>query len=52
VSEILDAARERLARNALGGWSKDDLVELEGLPRRFADNLTAPEQVSLGGQRE
>jgi DNA-binding MarR family transcriptional regulator len=40
MSEMLDAARERLARNALAGWRKDDLQELARLLRRFADNLT------------
>ena len=40
MSEMLDVARERLARNALAGWSKDDLQELARLLRRFADNLT------------
>jgi DNA-binding MarR family transcriptional regulator len=40
MSERLDAARERLARNALASWSKDDLEELARLLRRFADNLT------------
>ena len=40
MSEMLDAARERLARNALANWSEDDLEELARLLRRFADNLT------------
>jgi DNA-binding MarR family transcriptional regulator len=39
MSEMLDAARERLARNALGGWSEHDLEDLTRLLRRFADNL-------------
>ena len=39
MSEMLDAARERLAGNALAGWSKHDLEELARLLRRFADNL-------------
>jgi DNA-binding MarR family transcriptional regulator len=39
MSERLDAARERLARNALAGWSEHDLEELARLLRRFADNL-------------
>jgi DNA-binding MarR family transcriptional regulator len=39
MSERLDAARERLARNALAGWSEHDLGELARLLRRFADNL-------------
>ena len=52
MSEMLDAARERLARNALASWSKDDLEELGRLLRRFADNLTAREKGFSGGQRE
>ena len=39
ISDMLDAARERLARNALAGWSKDDLAEFARLLRRFADSL-------------
>ncbi len=39
MSEMLDAARERLARNALAGWSEHDLEELARLLRRFSDNL-------------
>jgi DNA-binding MarR family transcriptional regulator len=39
MSELLDAARERLAQKALAGWSKHDLQELARLLRRFADNL-------------
>ncbi len=39
MSEMLDAARERLAAKALAGWSEEDLVELARLLRRFADNL-------------
>jgi hypothetical protein len=39
MSEMLDAARERLSGNALVGWSKHDLEELARLLRRFADNL-------------
>ena len=39
MSEMLDAARERLARKALASWSEEDLVELARLLRRFADNL-------------
>jgi DNA-binding MarR family transcriptional regulator len=39
MSEMLDAARERLARNALAGWSEDDLEDLARLLGRFADNL-------------
>jgi hypothetical protein len=38
MSEMLDAARERLAGNALAGWSEHDLEDL-ALLRRFADNL-------------
>jgi DNA-binding MarR family transcriptional regulator len=40
MSAMLDAARERLAQNALAGWSREDLAELARLLRRFADNLT------------
>ena len=39
MSEMLDAARERLAGNALAGWSEYDLEDLARLMRRFADNL-------------
>jgi DNA-binding MarR family transcriptional regulator len=39
MSEMLDAARERLAAKALASWSEEDLVELARLLRRFADNL-------------
>jgi DNA-binding MarR family transcriptional regulator len=39
ISDMLDAARERLARNAFAGWSKDDLAEFARLLRRFADSL-------------
>ena len=40
ISDMLDAARERLARKALAGWSKTELVEFTRLLRRFADSLT------------
>jgi DNA-binding MarR family transcriptional regulator len=40
VSDMLDRARERLARNAFEGWSKDDLAQFARLLRRFADTLT------------
>jgi DNA-binding MarR family transcriptional regulator len=40
MSEMLDAARERLAGKALAGWSEHDLAELARLLRRFANNLT------------
>ena len=39
MSEMLDAARERLARTALAGWSERDLKDLARLLRRFADDL-------------
>lgn len=39
MSEMLDAARERLAGKALANWSEEDLVELARLLHRFADNL-------------
>jgi acyl-CoA reductase-like NAD-dependent aldehyde dehydrogenase len=46
ISEMLDAARERLAGNALAGWSEHDLADLARLLRRFADNLMhRPEQL-------
>jgi DNA-binding MarR family transcriptional regulator len=39
VSELFDAARERLAQRALADWSERDLQELTRLLRRFTDNL-------------
>ena len=39
MSEMLDAARERLATSALADWSDQDLKNLTRLLRRFADNL-------------
>ena len=46
MSEMLDAARERLAGSALAGWSEHDLADMAGLLRRFADNLMhRPEQL-------
>ena len=39
MSEVLDAARERLAAIALADWSEQDLKDLTRLLRRFADNL-------------
>jgi DNA-binding MarR family transcriptional regulator len=39
VSEVLDAAPERLATIALADWSEQDLKDLTRLLRRFADNL-------------
>jgi DNA-binding MarR family transcriptional regulator len=42
ISDMLDGARERLARNALAGWSRDDLAEFARLLRRFADSLARP----------
>src|SRR6516164_6894454 len=46
MSEMLDAARERLAGSALAGWSEHDLADLARLLRRFADNLMhRPEQL-------
>ena len=44
VSDMLDKARERLARNALAGWSQEDLAEFVRLLRRFADSLAGPEK--------
>lgn len=43
VSELLDAARERLAQKALADWSEQDLKALTQLLRRFADNLMRKE---------
>jgi DNA-binding MarR family transcriptional regulator len=43
MSEILDAARQRLAAVALADWSEQDLQDLTRLLRRFADDLTACE---------
>ena len=40
VSDMLDAARNRLARNAFDGWSRDDLAQFARLLRRFADTLS------------
>jgi DNA-binding MarR family transcriptional regulator len=39
VSELFDAARERLAGRALADWSEQDLKDLTRLLRRFTDNL-------------
>jgi DNA-binding MarR family transcriptional regulator len=39
ISEMLDAARQRLAETALAGWSEHDLAELARLLRRLADTL-------------
>jgi DNA-binding MarR family transcriptional regulator len=39
MSEVLDAARERLATIALADWSERDLKDLTRLLRRFANNL-------------
>jgi DNA-binding MarR family transcriptional regulator len=39
MSEMLDAARERLATSALADWSEQDLQDLTRLLRRFADKL-------------
>ena len=39
MSDILDAARERLMRQALARWGKHDLEELARLLRRFANDL-------------
>lgn len=44
VSDMLDKARERLARNALAGWSHEDLAQFVRLLRRFADSLAGPEK--------
>jgi DNA-binding MarR family transcriptional regulator len=42
MSDLLDAARERLATIALADWNEQDLQDLARLLRRFADNLTQP----------
>jgi len=39
VSDMLDKARNRLARKAFDGWSSDDLAQFARLLRRFADTL-------------
>jgi hypothetical protein len=39
VSELFDAARERLAGRPLADWSEQDLKDLTRLLRRFTDNL-------------
>jgi DNA-binding MarR family transcriptional regulator len=39
VSDLLDAARERLAEQALATWSEQDLTDLTRLLRRFVDNV-------------
>ena len=39
MSELFDAARERLAQKALANWSEQDLKELTRLLRRFTDDL-------------
>ena len=39
MSELFDAARERLAQRALADWSEQDLKELARLLRRFTDDL-------------
>lgn len=39
VSELFDAARERLAQKALADWSEQDLQELARLLRRFTDDF-------------
>lgn len=41
VTEALDAARERMFLPALAEWSDRDLIELDRLLRRLADDLTA-----------
>ena len=52
MSEMLDAARERLAGKALAGWSEHDLADLARVLRRFADNLMhRPEQLRAGHAR-
>jgi DNA-binding MarR family transcriptional regulator len=47
ISDMLDGARERLARNALAGWSRDDLAEfarlLRGSPTVWRVRRRSPE---------
>ena len=42
MARQIDAARERLARRALSGWSERQVVSLVGLLGRYADALAAP----------
>ena len=41
MARRIDAARERLARNALSGWSRGEVADLTKSLRRFADALAA-----------
>lgn len=41
VSDLLDAARARLAEQSLASWDEQDLEDLTRLLRRFVDNLMA-----------
>lgn len=48
VSELFDAARERLAQKALADWSEQDLQELARLLRRFTDDFMQMDGASSG----
>lgn len=50
VTEALDAARERMFLPALTEWSDRDLLELDRLLRRLADDLTTA--TTLAGHKE
>src|SRR5271163_585772 len=39
MTDLIDAARERLAASILAGWSEQDLDDLTRLLRRFADDM-------------
>jgi DNA-binding MarR family transcriptional regulator len=41
MTDLIDAARERLAASILAGWSEQDLDDLTRLLRRFADDMMA-----------
>jgi acyl-CoA reductase-like NAD-dependent aldehyde dehydrogenase len=43
MARQIDAARERLTRRALAGWSGDDVQDLARSLRRFANALAVPE---------
>ncbi|MFI7453965.1 MarR family winged helix-turn-helix transcriptional regulator [Nonomuraea sp. NPDC049714] len=46
VTDALDAARQRLSAPVLEQWSDRDLLELERLMRRFADDLLSMSAVA------
>src|SRR5271155_3941818 len=41
MTDVIDAARERLVGSILAPWSDQDLEDLTRLLRRFADDMTA-----------